>query len=181
MSFQLVETNCNRYQADLRQVQVLLRRYLDGTDNINFLLQAQRSVVQSEIAFYQALSNYNLSIRDLHRQKGSLLAYNQIQLTEQPWEPGAQRDAYEKGLFLTPRRDPSEVISTPPVTRESFDPSAVQSSSDTATTEEAETITVQSGVPKNIPIERKQSVTVEPVEEPRIGLAAPQGDERTSK
>ena len=128
LTFQLVETNYNRYQADLRQVEVLVRRYLDGTDNINFLLQAQRSVVQSETAFYQALASYNLAIRDLHRQKGSLLAYNHVQLLEGPWERGAHRDAYEKGLFLTPRNEPSEVMMTPPVTRSGFNPSEVQSS-----------------------------------------------------
>lgn len=129
LTFQLVETNYNRYQADLRQVEVLVRRYLDGTDNINFLLQAQRSVVQSEVAFYQALSNYNLAIRDLHREKGSLLAYNQVQLIEGPWEVGARRDAYEKGLFMTPRTDASDVSITPPVTRRSFNPSDIQVSS----------------------------------------------------
>lgn len=127
LTFQLVETNYNRYQADLRQVEVLLRRYLDGTDNINFLLQAQRSVVQSESAFYQSLANYNLAIRDLHVQKGSLLAYNQIQLAEGAWGSGATRDAYEKGLFLTPRHKPAEVMRTPVVTRQGFDPSAAQS------------------------------------------------------
>lgn len=129
VTYQLVETNYNRYQADLRQVEVLVRRYLDGTDNINFLLQAQRSVVQSEIAFYQALANYNLAVRDLHWEKGSLLAYNQVQLAEGGWEPGAQRDAYERGLFLTPRQDPSDVTMTPPVTRRSFNPSEIQATS----------------------------------------------------
>lgn len=128
VTYQLVETNYNRYQADLRQVEVLVRRYLDGTDNINFLLQAQRSVVQSEISFYRALAAYNLAIRDLHWEKGSLLAYNQVQLAEGGWEPGATRDAYEKGLFMTPRQDPSEVSITPPVTRRSFNPSEIQAS-----------------------------------------------------
>jgi outer membrane protein TolC len=126
LTYQLVDTNYNRYQSDLRQVDVLRRRYLDGTDNINFLLQAQRQVVQSESAFYEALAAYNLAIRDLHRQKGSLLAYNQVQLAEGQWEPGATRDAYQKGLFLKPRQDPSATQITPPVTRMPFNPSEVQ-------------------------------------------------------
>jgi outer membrane protein TolC len=128
VTYELVETNYNRYQADLRQVEVLVRRYLDGTDNINFLLQAQRSVVQSESDFYLALTDYNLAIRDLHRQKGSLLAYNQIQMGEDAWAAGATRDAYEKGLFMTTRRDPPNVSRTPTITRQSFNPSAIQSS-----------------------------------------------------
>ncbi|WP_286177777.1 TolC family protein [Rhodopirellula sp. JC639] len=151
LTHQLVETNYNRYQADLRQVDVLVRRYLDGTDNINFLLQAQRSVVQSEVAFYQALADYNLAIRDLHREKGSLLAYNQVQLAEGAWGAGAQRDAYEKGLFLTPRRDPSEVTMTPPVTRRSFDPSQIQSSGGGLIMQDAAVVPDQQFVPADAP------------------------------
>ncbi|MCO8121048.1 TolC family protein [Stieleria sp. TO1_6] len=127
VTYQLLETNYNRYESDRDQVNVLRSRYVEGEDNINFFLQAQRAVVESEIQFYRSLANYNLSIRDLHRQKGSLLAYNQIQLAEGPWEAGATRDAYEKGLFLTPRRDPSDVQMSAPITRQAFDPSAIQS------------------------------------------------------
>ena len=126
LTYQLVETNFDRYQADLRQVDVLRRRYRDGNDNINFLLQAQRQVVTSETAFYQSLFNYNLAIRDLHQQKGSLLAYNQVQLAEGPWAAGAQADAYQQGRFLEPRRDPSKVDVPRPLTSGPFDPSAPQ-------------------------------------------------------
>lgn len=169
VTFQLVETNYNRYQADLRQVEVLVRRYLDGTDNINFLLQAQRSVVQSEIAFYQSLANYNIAIRDLHWEKGSLLAYNQVQLAEDAWAAGAQRDAYEKGLFLTPRNNPSEVTITPPVTRRSFDPSEIQNSSGALVPQGTTDIPVEAELPGIEP----QPVHVENVS-PLIQSDAPQ-------
>ena len=128
LTFQLLETNYNRYIADLKQVDVLARRYRDGSDNINFLLQAQRLVVVSETQFYQSLQNYNLAIRDFHRQKGSLLAYNQVQLAEGQWAGGARRDAVHVGKFLTPYADPSQVSRPAPLTRGRFNPSAVQSS-----------------------------------------------------
>ncbi|GAA5510344.1 hypothetical protein Rcae01_05852 [Novipirellula caenicola] len=126
LTHQLLETNYNRYLADQRQVDVLRRRYRDGTDNINFLLQAQRQVVTSEAEFYTSLTNYNLAIRDFHRQKGSLLAYNQVQLSEGQWAPGAYQDAYETGRHLTPRRNPSDVHMPAPLTSGAFDPSAPQ-------------------------------------------------------
>lgn len=129
LTYKLVETNYNRYQADLRQVDVLRRRYRDGNDNINFLLQAQRQVVTSESAFYQSLADYNLAIRDLHRQKGSLLAYNQVQLAEGPWAAKAYNDAQTTGRFLEPRWNPSSVSVPAPLTRMPFDPSAIQSPS----------------------------------------------------
>lgn len=126
LTYQLVETNYNRYLADLKQVDVLRRRYRDGTDNINFLLQAQRQVVTSEIEFYRSISNYNISIRDFHRQKGSLLAYAQVSLSEGQWCPGAERDAYELGRFLEPRVHPEKVDAPCPISNGGFDPSEVQ-------------------------------------------------------
>ncbi|EMI21009.1 outer membrane efflux protein [Rhodopirellula maiorica SM1] len=126
LTHQLLETNYNRYLADQRQVDVLRRRYRDGTDNINFLLQAQRQVVTSEADFYRALAAYNLAIRDFHRQKGSLLAYNQVQLTEGQWAAGAYQDAHELGRHLTPRLNPSDVEMPAPLTSGAFDPSAPQ-------------------------------------------------------
>ncbi len=109
LTYQLVETNYNRYLADLKQVDVLATRYETGTENINFLLQAQRRVVLSETAFYRAISNYNLAIRDFHQQKGSLLAYAEIGLAEGRWCPGAEQDAYELGRYLEPSCHPEDI------------------------------------------------------------------------
>lgn len=137
LTHRLLETNYNRFIADIRQVDVLRRRYVDGNDNINFLLQAQRQAVTSATDFYRALGNYNLSIRDFHRQKGSLLAYNQVQLAEGPWAAGSLRDAYEVGRFLTPRHSPQSVSAPRPISRGVFDPSAVQSTSPRASDDAA--------------------------------------------
>lgn len=129
LTYQLLETNYNRYQADTRQVEVLRRRYRDGSENINFLLQAQRQVVTSESAFYSALFDYQLAIRDFHREKGSLLAYNQIGLAEGAWPVSAHQDAHTLGRFLEPRPKPEKVTRTPVVSRRSFDPGAVMPTS----------------------------------------------------
>ena len=131
LAFRLLDTNYNRYLADLKQVDVLARRYRDGSDNINFLLQAQRQVVTSETDFYRSLTDYSLAIRDFHRQKGSLLAYNQVQLAEGQWAGRAAADAVHVGKYLTPYANPSDVSRPAPLTRGGFNPSAVQSSSGT--------------------------------------------------
>jgi len=135
LTHSLLETNYNGFLADLRQVDVLRRRYRDGTDNINFLLQAQRQVVTSEINFYRALSGYNLAVRDLHREKGSLLAYNGVTLAEGPWASGAYRDAYEMGRFLNTRPHPERVSVPPPVSSGPFDPAQPQNTQGWSATE----------------------------------------------
>ena len=131
LTHQLMETNYNRYLADLRQVEVLERRYRDGSDNINFLLQAQRQVVTSETEFYRSLANYNLAIRDFHRQKGSLLAYNQVQIAEGPWNRDAKRDAIHVGKFLAPAANSSTLHRPAPISRGAFDPSEIQGAPET--------------------------------------------------
>lgn len=123
-SYRLLQTNFNRWLADQQQVEVLRERWSRGRDNINFLLQAQRQLVLSETDFYQSLVDYNLAIRDLHRQKGSLLAYNQVQLAEGPWAAKAYGDAHELGRFFTPRVHPEAVHMPRPVSRGEFDPAA---------------------------------------------------------
>ena len=126
LTHSLLETNYNGFLANLRQVDVLRRRYRDGTDNINFLLQAQRLLVTAEVNFYSSLSNYNLAIRDFHREKGTLLAYNDISLNEGPWDSPAYQDAYEVGRHLTTRPNPEQVSTPAPLTSGPFDPTAPQ-------------------------------------------------------
>ena len=129
ITHQLLETNYDRLLADLNQVDVLDARYRVGADNIRDLLLAQRQLVSSATSFYRSLSDYNLAIRDFHKEKGSLLAYNYVQLTEGPWAKGAAYDAYQVGRFLRPRIDPEATFVPTPLTSGPFDPSAVQDTS----------------------------------------------------
>ncbi len=166
----LLETTYNGFLADLRQLDILRRRYRDGIDNITFLLLAQRSVVNSEVNFYQALANYNLAIRDLHREKGSLLGYNGVVLAEGPWAAGAHRDAYEMGRFLSTRHNPSAVQMPVPVSAGPFDPSAPQTTwlpDVPATVDLPEMIDAQDAqLPEASPIAAEQELGQTPNESP---------------
>lgn len=126
---ELLETNYDRLIADLNQVDVLDTRYRIGSDNIRDLLLAQRQLVNSATEFYSSLSRYNLAIRDFHREKGSLLAYNNVQLAEGPWAKGAEYDAYRTGRFLRPSVFPAAKSVPAPVTNGPFNPSAAQNTS----------------------------------------------------
>ena len=121
-----VQNNYNRVAADEQQVEVLRNRYERGLININFLLQAQQQLSASTAAYYRALTDYTLAIRDFHLQKGSLLAYNQVAHSEAGFPAAAYRDAYERGRHFTPRDPGAEVLVEPaPVSRGAYDPSAV--------------------------------------------------------
>lgn len=60
---------------------------------IDLLLDAQRRRAQAQVAFYQALTNYNKSLANVHYRKGSLLEHNGIKLAEGPWPAKAYWDA----------------------------------------------------------------------------------------
>lgn len=126
---ELLETNYDRLIADLNQVDVLDARYRIGSDNIRDLLLAQRQLVNSATEFYGSLSRYNLAIRDFHREKGSLLAYNNVQLAEGQWAKGAEYDAYRTGRFLRPAILPGLKDRPASLTSGPFNPSAEQNTS----------------------------------------------------
>jgi outer membrane protein TolC len=124
-SYEQLQINYNRVEADKAQVEVLEARFKSGRDNIRFLLQAQQQLAQSNSALFRALVDYNLAIRDFHREKGSLLTYNQVSLTENTLDGSMLAGAYQRGRFLTPRDNPEQVRAPAPVSRGGFDPSTI--------------------------------------------------------
>jgi outer membrane protein TolC len=124
-AFALMESNYNRQSSDADQVEALQARYEGGLDNINFLLQAQQQLAVSQTAYFRSLVDYQLALRDLHREKGSLLSYNQVGLSEGAWPAEAQQSAIERGRFFAPRASPEKVEVPRPVSEGGFDPMQV--------------------------------------------------------
>ena len=123
-AFVLMEANYNRQQSDRDQVAALQARYEGGLDNINFLLQAQQQLAASQSAYFRSLVDYQLALRDFHREKGSLLQYNQVGLGEGAWAGPAYQDAQERGRFFAPRNGGNVGVPAP-VSGGGFDPSTV--------------------------------------------------------
>lgn len=124
-SYEQLQINYNRVEADRAQVEVLEARFKSGRDNIRFLLQAQQQLAQSNSALFRALVDYNLAVRDFHREKGSLLTYNQVSLTEDAINGSMLSGAYQRGRFLTPRLNAEQVEAPAPLSRGGFDPSTI--------------------------------------------------------
>jgi outer membrane protein TolC len=95
---ELAQTNYNRRMAALRQLDLLgvLLREADNVEKPRLLdlqLDAQRRLADAESLYYRSLAEYMVSIKNVHLQKGSLLAYNEIHLAEGDWPDKAYRDA----------------------------------------------------------------------------------------
>jgi|LakMenEpi03Aug12_release.lakeMendotaPanAssembly.Ray.scaffolds.fasta_scaffold00410_7 hypothetical protein len=123
-AYTLMEANYYRQQSDRDQVAALQARYEGGLDNINFLLQAQQQQAASQAAYFRSLVDYQLALRDFHREKGSLLQYNQVAMNEGGWASDAYEDAQQRGRFLAPRTGSQATVPSS-VSGGRFNPSAV--------------------------------------------------------
>ncbi len=124
-SYQQMKTNYNRIEADTEAVDVRRLRVENGLIDVSFLTQAQQQLAESTRAFYRSLVDYNLALRDFHREKGSLLSYNQVSLSEDALNGSALQGAYDRGRYFTPRDNPEEVVVRDRVGQGAYDPSAV--------------------------------------------------------
>lgn len=95
MQYEQIQTNFNRWVAATTELEARRERFEAGTDQITFVLDSQRRTTQGEQAFYQALCEYNKLISLIHRRKGTILAYSNVQFAEGPWADKAYHDASE--------------------------------------------------------------------------------------
>jgi outer membrane protein TolC len=99
----LTETAFLQRAAARRQVEVLQNKVEAGTVTLDVLLDSQRRAADAERAYFQSLLQYNLSVIEVHRRKGSLLEYCGVALEEGPWPAKAYFDA----LIRARQRDAS--------------------------------------------------------------------------
>ncbi|MBI1248047.1 transporter [bacterium] len=92
-NYNLVQSNLNRLIAADKEVDAVQAAYDAGTVTLDLLLDAQRRRSDAQIAYFQALVQYNIAIKDVHMRKGSLLDYNGVYLAEGPWPEKAYFDA----------------------------------------------------------------------------------------
>lgn len=151
-AYTLVQTNYNRQEADRLQTEVLRDRYRAGLTNIGFLLAAQQQLATSTSAYFRSLVDYQLALRDLHREKGSLLNYSQIGLSESEWPAPAYHDAYLRGQYFAPVANPDRVTRPAPASGGPFDPSVPR--------------------PQVLPPEALSPATAAPVGSPQAGTPA---------
>lgn len=95
-AYQVVETNFRRRLAAQQQVAAVQIALENEDTTIDVLLEAQRRLATADSSYYRALSEYVLSIKNIHFEKGSLLEFNEIQLAEGLWPVKAYWDAKKR-------------------------------------------------------------------------------------
>lgn len=100
-SYQLVQTNLNRRIAAQDHVQATAAVYEGADENqkarlLDVLLDAQRRLSEAEVNYQISCVEYMLSITQVHAAQGSLLACNEVYLSEGPWPHKAYHDAGDR-------------------------------------------------------------------------------------
>lgn len=99
-AFQVVQAQYNRFNAAEKQIQALKAAQEAGRVTVDITLEAQQRMLDTEILYQQARVDFMLALRNVHYEKGTLLDYNNISLSE----GGSVRDAYCDAVDLAQRR-----------------------------------------------------------------------------
>ena len=127
-SYLVAQTSYNRRVAAKQHLDALETVYQDADENektrlLDLLLDAQRRLADAETTYYRGLLDYAMAIKNVHLQKGSLLDYNEVYLSEGPWPGKAHYDAAR--LDESRRKSPrllNYILSWPlPISRGPFD------------------------------------------------------------
>jgi len=87
----VLNTVKNRLEAAEDQVNAMQASFEADQASVNLVLEAQRRYAAARSAYYSAVIEYNLAIRNVHFEKGSYLEYCGVHLSEGPWsEPALQ-------------------------------------------------------------------------------------------
>ena len=91
-AYAIVETNMNRRMAAAEQVAAVQTAF--EADNATLdSVDAQRRLSDADVAYYRALVEYQLAVKNVQLEKGTLLEYNEIYLSEGAWPSQAYDDA----------------------------------------------------------------------------------------
>jgi len=111
-AYELARTSFNRKMAAQRQLDTTSALLLQADDIdkprlLDLKLDAQRRLADAESQYHRSLAEHEVAIKNMHLEKGSLLEYNRIYLSEGMWPGKAYRDAArrEKLRITLPRLD----------------------------------------------------------------------------
>jgi hypothetical protein len=99
-SYLQMRTNYNRKRTAARKLEAV--RALHRTEPERYtqhaILQALDQLNQIEQEYLQSVVEYNLALMELNYRAGSLLAMNNVHLTEGPWKLEAEADVWDRAM-----------------------------------------------------------------------------------
>jgi outer membrane protein TolC len=104
-SFDNRQLQLNRLEETQSQITELRGR---DDSPLDVLLEAQRRLLDIKLSYHQAEIEYVLAIRNIQLEKGTLLEFCNVFLSESAWPNEAYRDANERNRNKGPAKSPAE-------------------------------------------------------------------------
>ena len=115
------QTNFNRRRAAQDRADLVEKKYKVGTQTLDLYLRSLASLADAEVAYYQAIIEYNQAIINLQYRMGTLLPYNHVFMSEGEWDAEAYCDALRRARSRTHGLDGSSLIHAEPSEFVEFD------------------------------------------------------------
>lgn len=112
-AYAVSRSNYNRYLAAHTQLEAERRRNIEGATRLDLVLEAQRRLVISEIAFHRAIVDYNQAVSQLNLARGTLLDSLQVYLAEGPWPAETHASAARESARFQPTLLPRGMVPPP--------------------------------------------------------------------
>ena len=114
-SYALLQTDIYRTKAAKDQLAALEAVYQAKQEGFFEVLDAQRRLSEAISHYYQSRVQYALAIRNVHYEKGSLLDYCEVGLSEGAWPDKAYRDAARRADHRGHEKSIDYAFAQPPV------------------------------------------------------------------
>jgi outer membrane protein TolC len=96
-SYETVSLQRSRLDAIVNQLNALEnKKKADEKPELDVILETHRRLLDARLRYHQANVEYALSLRNVHYEKGTLLAFNNVHLTESVSPPKSYIDATER-------------------------------------------------------------------------------------
>jgi outer membrane protein TolC len=112
-AYAVAQSAFNRRVAAAERVNAYRAQYELRGNTIDPLLRSQQSLVQAEVAYDQALAQYNQAITDFYYRTGSILEESNISIAEDMWDPKAYSDALREA-WARSHAGPNPLVKTEP-------------------------------------------------------------------
>ncbi|MEM7783257.1 MAG: TolC family protein, partial [Planctomycetota bacterium] len=94
----LLDVNTSRLEASKKQYRAIQQDYENDDTTIDLVLESQRRVIDAKLDYFRVQVERMLAIKSVHFEKGTILAYHNVSLTESEWKERDIRQANEREM-----------------------------------------------------------------------------------
>lgn len=117
-AFAVVETSYNRRLAAMEQLSSVQAAYDADNAPLNLVLDAQRNLADAESHYHRSLVEYMLAVKNVQFEKGTLLDYSEVYLSEGYWPVQAYQDAADRAALRSRPLRMDKVMKDTPIVNE---------------------------------------------------------------